>query len=188
METLRRSRQGQKSHITVLRGKFTDILRRNIRSEMESLRESLTKAIGKVETLDEQIRLLISDEECYASEIQQAGEYSFQVRIDIQKLNEALTASLQGVQGVPYPKTRGVKLPKLNIKKFDGDFAQWNSFWDIYNASVHKRTDLEGIDKFTYLKSLLEGDALKLVEGFNLEAHYGEFGKLPSHQMAVPNW
>ena len=59
----------------------------------------------------------------------------------------------------------------MNINKFDGDFTQWNSFWDIFNASVHKGTDLKGIEKFTYLKSLLEGDALKL-EGFNLETHY----------------
>ena len=63
-------------------------------------------------------------------------------------------------------------MPKLNIKKFDGDFTQWSSFWDIYEASVHKRTDLEGIEKFTYLKGLLERDALKLVQGFNLEAQY----------------
>ena len=89
-------------------------------------------------------------------------------------MNEAITAALPGVPGVPYipPKTRGVKLPKLNINKFDGDFTRWNTFWGIFNASVHKRTDLEGIEKFTYLKSLLEGEALKLVEGFNLEAHY----------------
>ena len=43
---------------------------------------------------------------------------------------------------------------------------------DIFNASVHKRADLEGIEKFTYLKGLLEGDVWKLVEGSNLEAHY----------------
>ena len=173
METLR-SRKGQKAHINVLRGKLADILDRKNLSELESLRESSTKAIGKVETLDEQLCLLISNEESLTTEIKQAGEYSFQVRIDIHKLNEVITATLPGVPGAPYipPKTGGVKLPKLNINKFDGDFTQWNSFWDMFNASVHKRTNLEGIEKFTYLKSLLEGDALKLVEGFNLEAHY----------------
>ena len=115
--------------------------------------------------------LLISDEKSLTIEITQAGKYSFDVRIDIHKLNEAITAALPGVSYIS-PKTRGVKLPKLNINEFDGDFTQWNSFWDIFNASVHKRTDLEGIEKFTYLKSLLEDDTLKLVEGFNLEAHY----------------
>ena len=174
METLKRSRKGHKAHITVLRGKLADILNRKNLSELESLRESLTKAIGKAGTLDEQICLLISDEEILTTGITQAGEHSFQVRIDIHKLNEVITAALPRVPGIPYipHKTRGVKLPKLNINKFDGDFTQWNSFWNIFNASVHKRTDLERIEKFTYLKSLLEGDALKLVEGFNLEAHY----------------
>ena len=63
-------------------------------------------------------------------------------------------------------------MPKLNINKFDGDFTQWNSFWDIFSASVHKRTNLEGIEKFIYLKDLFEVNALKLVEWFDLEAHY----------------
>ena len=169
MEPLKRIRKGQKAHITVLKGKLADILDRKNLSKLETLREFLTKAIGKVVALDEQICLLISDEE-----MTQAGEYSFDVRIDIHRLNESITAALPGVPGVPYipPKIGGVKLPKLNINKFDRDFTQWNSFWDIFSASVHKRTDLEGIEKFMYLKSLLEGGALKLVEGFNLEAHY----------------
>ena len=55
METLKRSRKGQKAHLTVLKGKLADILDRKNLSELKSLRESLTKAIGKVETLDEQI-------------------------------------------------------------------------------------------------------------------------------------
>ena len=130
METLRSSRKGQKAHITVLRGKLADILNRKNLSEMESLREFLTKAIGKVETLDEQICLLITDKESLTQEITQAGEYSFQVRIDIHKLDEAITVTLPGAQGIPYvpTKTRGVKFPKLNINKFDGDFTQRNSF------------------------------------------------------------
>ena len=126
METLRRSRKGQKAHITVLRGKLADILDRKNLFKLESLREFSTKAIGKVETLDEQICLLISDEESLTTEITQAGEYSFQVRTDIHKLNEAITAALPGVPEVPYipPKTRGVKLPNLNINKFAGAFTQ----------------------------------------------------------------
>ena len=171
LESLQRSREGQRSHITVLRNKIPDVLGRNEISELKGLRESLMKAIEKVETLDEQITFLITEEAALTQEITQAGEYNFSVRIDIHKLNEAITAALPTTSYVP-PKSAGVKLPKLNIKKFDGDFTQWNSFWDIYEASVHRRTDIEGVEKFTYLKGLLEGDALKLVEGFNLEARY----------------
>ena len=171
MESLQRSRKGHKSHITVLRNKLADILRRNESSELKSLQESLTKAIEKVESLSEQIKGEIEDESDLIQEITQAGEYSFTVRTDIHKLNEAITALLPVIP-CPPAKSSGVKLPKLDIKKFDGDFTQWNSFWDIYGASVHRRTDIEGVEKFTYLKGLLEGDALKLVEGFNLESRY----------------
>ena len=176
MENLKRSRQGHKAHITVLRGKLTDVLGRGEFSEMESLRRSLTKAMDKIDSIDEQIFLLITDEESLTHEITLAGEYNYQVWIDIHKLERAISATLPlpatPTNPNPPPTTRGVKLPKLNITKFSGDFTQWNSFWDIFNTSVHRRTDLEGIEKFTYLKSLLEGDALKLVEGFNLEAQY----------------
>ena len=171
MESLRRSRKGHKSHITVLRNKIPNVLQKNDITELKGLCESLTKAIEKVENLDEQISSLITEDEAITQEITQAGEYNFSVRVDIHKLNEAITAALPSTSYIP-PKSVGVKLPKLNIKKFDGDFTQWNSFWDIYEASVHRRTDIEGVEKFTYLKGLLEGDALKLVEGFNLEARY----------------
>ena len=51
----------------------------------------------------------------------------------------------------------------------------------LYVCRPPKRTDLEGIKKLTYLKSLLEGDALKLVEGLHLESHYyKEAVKTPS--------
>ena len=170
METLKRSIRGHKAHITVLRNKVTDVLERNEIPEIRNLRDSLMTAIEKVESLNEQICILITTEETLIEEMTQAGEYSFIVRSDIHRLNEELTRAAPPV----YLPTKSIvaKLPKLNIKKFDGDFTQWSSFWDIFNASVHKRTDLEGVEKFTYLKGLLEGDALKLVEGFNLEAQY----------------
>ena len=57
MEALKRSRNGHKGHITVLRGKITDILSRNVSSELESLRETLTKSIEKVETFNDQVCL-----------------------------------------------------------------------------------------------------------------------------------
>ena len=133
----------------------------------------MSKAIGKIEGLDDQINLLITDDDDLTLSITEAGEYSLRVRSDIHRLNEEITAALPSTSYVgPQLKSAGIKLPKLNIKKFDGDFTQWNSFWDIYEASVHRRTDKEGVEKFTYLKGLLEGDTLKLIEGFNLKACY----------------
>ena len=174
MEGLKRSRQGHKAHITVLRNKLTDVLNRRELAEMETLRESLNRAMDKIDSIDEQIFSSIKEEESLAQEITVAGEYSYEVRLDINRVNQAMAEIMPTPPNDPQAPhtTRGVKLPKLNISKFSGDFTQWKAFWDIFNTSVHKRTDLEQIEKFTYLKGLLEGDALRLVEGFSLEAHY----------------
>ena len=74
MENLKCSRKGHKAHVTVLRKKVADVLSRKDISELKNLRESLTKAIEKVETLNEQINLLITDQEILTDEIVQAGE------------------------------------------------------------------------------------------------------------------
>lgn len=64
------------------------------------------------------------------------------------------------------------KLPKLELPTFNGDVTQWPSFWDKFQATVHN-SNLPDVTKFTYLQSLLVGDAKKAVEGLSLtSAHY----------------
>ena len=52
-----------------------------------------------------------------------------------------------------------VKLPKLSLKKFEGDLTKWMTFWDTFKSSVHNNPSLSKIDKFNYLNSLLESAA-----------------------------
>lgn len=48
-------------------------------------------------------------------------------------------------------------------------------FWDAYKAAIHDNADLSDIDKFNYLRSLLERTALEAVSGLSLtEANYKE--------------
>ena len=63
-----------------------------------------------------------------------------------------------------------VELPKLELKKFDGDHSKWISFWDSFEASVHKNESLTAIDKFNYLNSLLERSAAEAISGLSLGA------------------
>ena len=57
-----------------------------------------------------------------------------------------------------------VKLPKLELPKFKGNLTEWQTFWDKFQALVHE-SNLSVISKFTYLHSLLEGEALAVVQG-----------------------
>ena len=63
-----------------------------------------------------------------------------------------------------------VELPKLELKKFDGDHSKWISFWDSFEASVHNNESLTANDKFSYLNSLLERSATEAISGLILGA------------------
>ena len=128
METLKRSIRGHKARITVLRNKLADVHDRKNISELRNLRDSLATAIQKVESLNDQVNLLISDDETLIEEMTEAEEYSYLTRVEIHKLNEAITLALPQTPILPAPRSVGIKLPKLNTQKFDGDFTQWSSF------------------------------------------------------------
>ena len=61
-----------------------------------------------------------------------------------------------------------LKLPKLEIEKFDGRILKWQEFWDSFSAAVHNNTRLQNIEKFTHLRSKLCGDALVCISGLQL--------------------
>ncbi|XP_044165250.1 uncharacterized protein LOC122949186 [Acropora millepora] len=63
-----------------------------------------------------------------------------------------------------------VKLPKLDLRKFDGDISKWPSFWDAFESAVHSNTKLAPIDKFNYLNSLLVKSAYEAISGLSLTA------------------
>ena len=47
------------------------------------------------------------------------------------------------------------KLPKLVIKEFDGSVLNWQTFWDQFESTIHSKTNISNIDKFSYLTSFL---------------------------------
>ena len=63
-----------------------------------------------------------------------------------------------------------VKLPKLDLRKFDGEVSTWPTFWDAFESSIHKNPTLAPIDKFNYLNSLLMKPALDAISGLSLSA------------------
>ena len=61
-----------------------------------------------------------------------------------------------------------IKLPKIVIKEYGGSLLNWSNFWGKFNQSVDKQEDLSDIQKFTYLKSYLVGDAERAIRGLSL--------------------
>ena len=66
------------------------------------------------------------------------------------------------------------KLPRLKLKSFFGDQGQWLTFWDSFRSAVHENPELNNIDKFNHLKSLLSGSAAATIAGLPLTSdNYG---------------
>ena len=76
---------------------------------------------------------------------------------------------------MPTLLTTRVKLPRLSLKRFNGDMTKWSTFWDSFESSIHLNPELADIDKFNYLNSLLEGAAAEAISGLKLTtANYEE--------------
>ena len=54
------------------------------------------------------------------------------------------------------------------IDPFNGDITTWTTFWDSYESAIHNNTELSDIDKFNYLKSLLEHTAHEAISGLTM--------------------
>ena len=65
-------------------------------------------------------------------------------------------------------KVSKAKLLKLTLPKFDGCPSSWAPFWDCFASAVHKNSQLDNIEKFQYLKSLLEKTAAETISGLPL--------------------
>ena len=79
------------------------------------------------------------------------------------------------------------KLPKLTLRKFSGDPKSWQPFWDSFEAAVHNNSSVSRIDKFNYLKSLVEGNAASAIDGFALTAdNYESAVKVLKDRFADP--
>ena len=128
------------------------------------VKQQLTTRKEKMETLrvhDEEILSLAKEEEI-ENEIEQADIFKERLQHSIVSIEMALEKFVNGTspslsnvsQNSSYSAT--VKLPKLSLKKFSGDVTKWTTFWECYESAIHNNANLTKIERFNYLKSLLE--------------------------------
>lgn len=60
------------------------------------------------------------------------------------------------------------KLPKLEMKRFNGRPTEWQAFIDCFDSAVNLSPKFSNIDKINYLKSLMEGPGAAGIKGLPL--------------------
>ena len=115
-----------------------------------ALQKHMQMYLEKVQVCDEEI-LQNTIPEHYSNVLKEQSDYYLDVEESIQRINVAidkLTGKIPVLFGqTPTPAKLNVKLPKLDIPPYEGDIAEWRSFWELYNVSVHARNDLD-VQKF----------------------------------------
>ncbi|XP_006821839.1 uncharacterized protein LOC100377489 [Saccoglossus kowalevskii] len=145
---------------------------------------------------DRYARLIATDEQIFnatqdpdlSSDIEETDDYEIQISErkeligqflesrDPSTLKKAANASFiagKQISAQSSAQRRAVQLPKLELQTFAGDTLKWVSFNDTFNAAIHNDGTLDNIQKFTYLRSLLTGEAARTIEGLDLtDANY----------------
>lgn len=71
------------------------------------------------------------------------------------------------------PKSE-VRLPRLSLPSFAGDYSEWTTFFDLFKCTVDQNISLTNAQKLQYLKSVLKGEALQLIQNFSItDDNYG---------------
>lgn len=63
-----------------------------------------------------------------------------------------------------------LKLLDVKLPTFDGSYDHWLEFKNSYQTMIHKRSDLDSIQKFHYLRSSLTGSALQVISALEFTA------------------
>lgn len=117
----------------------------------------LEKALGILDDKQEQYKGFFEDEEALPAEVNSAVDYrekGLQVKSkrEAQKGDASLDA-FSGDSGCSSQcSTKKTHLPELELPSSDGDFLQWESFWDQFNEMVDS-SEIPSVNKFGYLLS-----------------------------------
>ena len=144
---------------------------------------TLKERLQTLQKLDDQI-LELTDNDSIVNEIEEAGNIPAEVHETSLRIDQVLIDNKSDKPDHNVSISSGVvseastscgtkhvaRLPKLVLKKFKGEACQWQTWWDCYNSAIHTNPELTDVDRFNYLKGLLEDGALSTIQSLPLTA------------------
>lgn len=117
---------------------------------------------------EEQQNKFIDEQADYQDEV---SSYIFRLKEKIKSLN--INKAENSDNNSNTKSEVNIKLPQIQLERFDGSYAKWTSFWDCFQSNIHDRSDLTNVNKLTYLKSILDGNAKERVRNLPVtDANY----------------
>jgi len=136
-------------------------------SLLEFRQEELPQINRKFDDIQSQIELIAIDDTVEAeTERNNFEELYFMIRSQMQeiiKADKASNTSAHNASQISSSSGHRNQLAPIPLPSFDGNIQEWSSFFDIFRAIVHEGNDYSDAQKFYYLRSCLQGQALDLV-------------------------
>ena len=64
--------------------------------------------------------------------------------------------------------TVGIKLLKISLPRFNGEVTKFPTFWQSFDCAVNQNPGVSSVQKFSYLLSLLDGQAFRALQGLEI--------------------
>ena len=104
-------------------------------------------------------------------------------RRDADRVSQSVVVPADPIQ----PVRSKLRPLNLSLSKFSGDSTEWPAFWVQFENLVHTNNELSNIEKFSYLKDALQGEAERRLHGFRgVDNEYDEAIKLLEEAYANP--
>ena len=183
-------RRGHKGYVTKTLERIQSLLDRfepTVVNLLKTYRIALEEKLKILGSLDDEILGLLKEDQI-EEEIEETGNFRESIHEMMVKIDEVLLAEVENnsdksnspsVTSDSFSYGLGVKakLRKISLKRFHEDPMLFSPFWDSFVSAVDKNQALSDVDKFNYLKTLVEGTAAAAIRGLPLTADNYEAAK-----------
>jgi len=160
---------------------------------LRDLLEQLQRKQDLIAELDGKI-LEATEEEDIEAEVLQAKETNSTILTAKARITSRLksvasveTTSTPPPPPVEHPCESITRLPKLDLPHFAGNPLNWQPFWDCFKAAVDSNRSLTDVQKLSYLRAQLQGEASRVIAGFQLtNASYADSVRLLQERFGQP--
>ncbi len=147
------------------------------KSAIQQMKVALEEKMAILQTMDGEIQGIIcageSSDEALMEDIEAAAKIAIDGVGCMAAGSSEAAREITNSQGSPITVTgtsSQARLPKLEIKKFSGRIHECQEFWDSFRSAIHNNASLSDVDKFSYLRGLIDGPAKATIAGFALTA------------------
>ena len=180
LERLKKSRTDHRTVAARLNNEdktITDRPGQNVSEEelirLEKISTLLTKKQLYLSDMNHKIHNLIDNTDSLDEEIEESEDYDDKIgqhvdlinRFVMYKRTPARSSTPRLATG---PAITNVKLPKLELPTFCGDYKDWTSFFDQFNGAVTSNSQITDSQNLQYLKTSVKGDAAKLLTSLQI--------------------